>query len=174
MKSNKSGSKESWRNCAIVLGALLSFCWLGTPGKPAGPESPKGAGATAAYGGLTKGLPTGKVMDRPQLMVLSPRQGQTFDDTPIVVKLEVKNFKLEAPEPYFGKPGPQNVGHFHITLDSYPLFSANATQVMIGKMAGDNYLPQGKHTLLVELAINNHDPLTPPVQRRVTFYTTHP
>jgi len=110
----------------------------------------------------------------PQLTIISPRPGQTFDDTPIFIKVAVKNFKLVPPVPYFGKPGPQNVGHIHVIIDSYPLVATAETQLMIGKMAGDDYLPEGKHTLWVDLSVDNHDELTPPVRQKVTFYTMHP
>lgn len=126
------------------------------------------AGYSAAAQQNTKALPA------PQLTVISPKPGQTFDDTPIFVQVQVKNFKLVPPLPYFGKPGPQNIGHLHYILDDYPLTATADTQLMIGKMLGDDYLPQGKHTLWVELSVDNHDSLTPPVRKKIVFYTMHP
>jgi hypothetical protein len=110
----------------------------------------------------------------PELVVLSPKPGQTFDDTPIFVRLQVKNFKLVPPIAYFGKAGAQNVGHIHIILDDHPLIATAETQIMIGKMAGEEYLSEGKHTLWIELSVDNHDGLTPPVRKKVTFYFMHP
>lgn len=124
------------------------------------------SGLTAVFAGSTG-------ESRPKLAITRPKPGETFDDTPIVVKFSVEGFKLVAPEPYFGKAGPHDTGHVHVRLDSYPLIATSAPQLMIGKHAGKRYLPKGKHVLTVELVLDNHDPLTPAVRRSVVFYTTH-
>jgi hypothetical protein len=125
------------------------------------------------YGGLTGVFAASDSKSQPKLAITRPKPGETFDDTPIVVKLAVEGFKLVPPEPYFGKAGPEDTGHVHVRLDSYPLIATSAPQLMIGKHVGERYLPKGKHVLTVELVLDNHDPLTPAVRRSVVFYTTH-
>lgn len=114
-----------------------------------------------------------KAKRQPNLTILRPQLGEIYDDEPIFVKVKVENFQLETPAQVFGEPNPKAIGHIHITLDAFPLVATAATQHLFGKMAGDEYLAEGRHTLTIELVHDTHTPLTPPVSRTITFYTRH-
>ena len=108
----------------------------------------------------------------PNLIILRPKPGETYDDEPIFVRVEVENFELLAPDQIFGHAKSAQ-GHIHITLDHYPLVATASTQHMFGKSEGGRYLPVGKHTIVTELVHDTHLPITPPVSRTVVFYTRH-
>lgn len=114
-----------------------------------------------------------KAIRQPNLMILKPVPGETLPDTPIVIRVQVDNFQLVTPEPIFGTASPKNLGHIHYILDEYPLVATSAEQLMMGKEVEGHPLPKGKHQLYVELVHDTHDPLSPPVRRRVSFYTRY-
>lgn len=111
---------------------------------------------------------------RPNLVIIRPRAGEIYDDEPILVKVNVENFKLKPPDLHLGDTAPEHFGHIHYTLDDFPLVASVSTQHMFGKARGKSYLDRGLHTLRIELVNDVHRPLNPPVVRTVTFYTENP
>ena len=109
----------------------------------------------------------------PELTIISPKDGEIFDDKPIFVKVQVDNFKLEPPKMYFGPPEPGAIGHIHFFFDDYPEVATSSTELMFGKKEGDRYLQPGLHTVAVELVHNNHETLEPRIWKRVTFTIKH-
>lgn len=107
----------------------------------------------------------------PDLLVLSPRAGQLFTNEPVVVTVSVENFKLERPEPKFDHPKSTSVGHIHYMVDNHPPMATDATRIMIE--GGPAFLDAGEHTLWIELVNEVHQPLTPPVRRKVKFQLKH-
>ena len=108
---------------------------------------------------------------RPELTIIRPRPGEIFKDEPIVARVNVGNFELRQPEPMFGKAPGTKVGHIHYLLDNHPPIATNAIQIMIE--GGPAFLSAGEHTLWMELVDETHNPLVPPVRRRVKFQTQH-
>ena len=96
-----------------------------------------------------------------------------FDDTPIVLQVQVENFELLSPRPYFGKADPRPIGHLHVFLDDYPEVATSSTEIMFGKKDAKGYLKPGKHIIYVELVHDNHDNLEPRVWKRVDFKVKH-
>lgn len=111
--------------------------------------------------------------DEPQLTILRPKEGETFNDTPIFVQVRLENFELLPPEPNFGAPDPRPVGHLHVFLDDYPEVATSSTELMFGKKEAGHYLKKGVHTIAVEVVHDNHDTLEPRVWKRVNFNVTH-
>src|SRR5262249_26669980 len=110
----------------------------------------------------------------PSIDFLRPIKGEHFYDYPIYIQVSVRGFKLiPLDKPSAGNASP-DAGHISYSLDDYPLYQTDDTQIMIGKFLGNGYLPVGWHVLRAELVdINNH-PLKPPVLVSQSVFTGHP
>lgn len=111
---------------------------------------------------------------KPKIEFLRPGPNDVFKDKPIYVQVKVSNFNLLPPVEYWSKPGDQKSGHIHYTLDDYPIFATDRTQVMLGKKSGNQYLSNGKHVIRAELVTIDHSPLKPKVVAQMTVSTSHP
>lgn len=107
----------------------------------------------------------------PDIKVISPTKGETFKSTPIVVTVAVSNFKLDNPQPKFDHPRSCTLGHIHYMVDNHPPIATAATRIMIE--GGPAFLDEGEHTLWIELVNEVHQPLTPPVRRKIKFNLVH-
>lgn len=108
----------------------------------------------------------------PELTVLSPKDGETISGTAVTVTFQTSGITLvpstipvseAGKRPEANRPGE---GHVHFMLDLQPL---------VVWERGDPFtfenVPPGEHQLTVELANNDHSPLSPPVVQVVQFRT---
>ncbi len=115
---------------------------------------------------LTTTLVYAQTSGNPKLEIITPSEGQTIYGSKIPVLFSVENFQLVD---YQKNPNPQaGQGHIHLWLDEASPSKENAT-----KVSEDNFtysdVPYGNHTLIAELATNNHNSLTPPLKVTVNF-----
>jgi uncharacterized protein DUF6130 len=110
-------------------------------------------------------LPSGPIAyasDR-ELVVESPRDGGTISGGVVVVKFDVKNFKIVD----FTKDTAisEGQGHIHIQLDDNP-YSTIHTASDVFVFAG---VKPGKHKVRLELVHSDHTPLKTGVEKTVEF-----
>jgi hypothetical protein len=105
--------------------------------------------------------------------IISPQDGATVPPGDITVVAQVTNFKI------MDKLGQANVpgeGHLHFFLDITPPTAQGKPAIPAGgewaPVAGTTYtfknVPEGTHTVAVELVNNDHTPLNPPVVYGIT------
>jgi hypothetical protein len=106
----------------------------------------------------------------PQLSVIAPVDGETILGTSITVQVDIKDFKLvkssvpvsaAGQRPDANQPGE---GMVHLKLDLFPLVILDQ-----GTSYTFAYIPPGEHQLEIELANNDHSPLSPPVVQIIRF-----
>jgi hypothetical protein len=113
-----------------------------------------------------------QVAANPQLAVTAPTDGETISGTTVTVRFEVTDFTIVASDvpleeagrrPEANRPGE---GHVHLMLDTFPVvvWTQDAPYTFTD-------VPPGEHLLTVELAENDHAPLSPPVVQQVRFRT---
>jgi len=111
----------------------------------------------------------------PSIRFLRPLVDEHFIDYPIFVQVQVSNFHLVPPEPHPARRAQPNTGHIAYSLDDYPVYSTDDTQLMIGKKVGNaSYLPVGLHVLTAQLVDDTGHPLDPPVVVKTEVFTGHP
>jgi hypothetical protein len=110
----------------------------------------------------------------PSIRFLRPLVDERFFDYPIFVQVQVSNFHLVPPEPHPARRAQPNTGHIAYSLDDYPVYSTDDTQLMIGKKVGTSYLPVGLHVLKAQLVDVNGHPLNPLVAVETEVFTGHP
>ncbi len=110
----------------------------------------------------------------PAIRFLRPVRGEHFFDFPIFLQLDVSGFKLVPPEDTPVKNPPPNTGHILYSMDDFPEYVSDGTQIMIGKTLGPKYLPVGWHVIKVQLVDVNNQPLNPPVSAVTSVFTGHP
>jgi len=89
------------------------------------------------------------------LTVVSPKDGDKISSTDIPVQVDVKDFKLSAPD--VGRPDKPDEGHIHVMLDGMNMgvlfnFYTGPTFTLPGAA-----MKPGKHTLIFDLATNTHE-----------------
>lgn len=107
-----------------------------------------------------------------QLTVSAPREAATIRGTTFTVQFQASGIRIvdttvpiaeAGKRPDANKPGE---GHLHFMLDLQPL---------VVWTKGDPYtftnVPPGEHQLMVEVAENDHSPLSPPVRTQIRFTT---
>ncbi|MBI4014848.1 MAG: hypothetical protein HY365_02755 [Candidatus Aenigmarchaeota archaeon] len=97
----------------------------------------------------------------PALEITSPGDGHIVRGTSAEVKVGVKNFILLPA----GGAARKGEGHLHYYLDEKEAVSPETTHLFTG-------VPEGEHTIRVELHNNDHSLLKPPVAQVVTFEQT--
>jgi hypothetical protein len=104
-----------------------------------------------------------------------PKQDEKVTDYPLFVQVNVDNFKLLPPVPYWTRIAPEDAakGHIHYTLDDSPIYATNETQLMLGKNGG-KALPVGRHVLKAELVYMNHRGLNSPAVAEISFLCERP
>ena len=91
---------------------------------------------------------------KPGLRVISPAEGAPITTTDIPVQVEVSNFKLSAED--VGLPDVDSEGHIHVMIDGMNmgvLFNFYTTTSFTLHGAG---ISPGQHTLIFDLATNDH------------------
>lgn len=108
-----------------------------------------------------------------ELIVSSPTSGEMVTGSDVTVQFEATEFSIvpsdvpvdqAAQQPDANRPGE---GHVHLILDLGPVVIWNTAEPYTF-----TNVPPGEHRLMVELANNDHSPLSPPVVREVLFRTT--
>jgi len=109
----------------------------------------------------------------PSIEFLRPIKNEGFFDYPIFIQVGVERFKLVPPNlnSENTKPG---VGHIDYTVDDFPVFSTDETQIMFGKNLGYGYIPVGRHVLKAELVDNKDHSLNPAVVAQTVVWSGHP
>ena len=108
--------------------------------------------------GATPG-PTTPITGAAQVRIRYPQQGQIILIQPFLVLLDVAGIRLNARA--IGTPSRPNEGHWVLLVDGTPVASGDTTQFSIGGV------PEGLHTLTVQLRNNDRSPLLPPVEDSV-------
>lgn len=90
----------------------------------------------------------------PALTVISPQPGDTVSSDDISVQVEVSSFTVDCAKA--GRPNEEGVGHIHLMIDGMSM--AQLANFYCGDsfmVPGDGLAP-GEHTLIVDLATNDH------------------
>lgn len=109
----------------------------------------------------------------PTIKFLRPIKGEHFFDFPVFMQVQVSGFHLIPPDIKQSGKILADSGHICFSLDDYPVYATEDTQIMIGKFLGPRYLPVGWHVLKAELVDVNDRPLSPPVTAVTSVYTGH-
>jgi hypothetical protein len=90
----------------------------------------------------------------PSIEVVSPKPGDTVTGADIPVEVKVSNFTVDCAKA--GRPNEDGVGHIHLMIDGMSM--AQLANFYCGdtfSVPGDGLTP-GKHTLIIDLATNDH------------------
>jgi MYXO-CTERM domain-containing protein len=99
------------------------------------------------------------IAGNPELTITAPSDGALLPPSPFEVSYDVTGFVLSAAS--IGRPNQLGVGHAHVRVDGALVAeSASGAELL-------DALPAGLHTITVELAGNDHEPLDPPVSTSV-------
>ena len=154
----------------VVIAGTAAFFLLGRGGDDATTEQGLQTGVTQPTGGGGTG---GGLVQGPTLTVLEPAEGARIPG-PVTIRLDVSGVNLKAPV----EEDPQG-RHIHYLLDVDPatvlipgqpiptgraniVHTANPSHTFLD-------LPAGKHTIFAVLTGNDHVPLAPSVQGKVSF-----
>lgn len=97
--------------------------------------------------------PTGGLV---QVRITYPPQGQIINMQPFLVSLEVTGIRLDAQAiDTASRPGE---GHWMLLVDEVPTAAGDASQFSLENV------PEGLHTLTIQIRNNDRSPLTPPVE----------
>lgn len=86
-----------------------------------------------------------KIVKEPQVDIISPKDGEVINSSTIVVKLNISNFKLVAPDRYPKK----GQGHVQIWVD-YMEFRGSRTEFVFENESN------GTHIIKAELMLSNN------------------
>lgn len=126
------------------------------PSVSAGAASkPATAGSSAASAAAKPSASMAEPTTKGTLAVVSPKEGEKITSTDIPVQVDVKDFKLSAPD--VGRPDKPDEGHIHVMLDGMNMgvlfnFYMGPTFTLPGAA-----MKPGKHTLIFDLATNTHE-----------------
>lgn len=90
----------------------------------------------------------------PAIQILSPQPGETVTTDEIDVQVAVSNFSVDCSKA--GRPNEDGVGHVHLMIDGMSMAQ------LANFYCGDTFavpgagLAPGKHTLIIDLATNDH------------------
>ena len=130
------------------------------------------AGAAAEHT-VASASPTATRQSAPSIRILRPIRGEHFFDFPIFLQVDVSGFHLVAPDKQHSKTPAADTGYIRYSMDDYPIYGTDDTQVMIGKFLGAGYIPVGWHVIKAELVDVNGNPLNPPVIDETSTYSGH-
>jgi plastocyanin len=113
----------------------------------------------------------------PNLVIVTPRDGDTLPVGDIMVSTQVTNFNVVDKQ---GQASASHEGHLHFYLDidapttqGQPAIPASGVWAHV---ASTDYtftnVSAGTHTISVELVNNDHTPLNPPVVQKITVMVT--
>jgi hypothetical protein len=109
----------------------------------------------------------------PTIAVVSPQPGETVTSDDIDVQVEVSDFTVDCAKA--GRPNEDGVGHIHLMIDGMSM--AQLANFYCGDsftVPGDGLTP-GKHTLIVDLATNDHLDLMETAQEvEIDYQPTNP
>jgi hypothetical protein len=95
-----------------------------------------------------------RAQDAPTIEVVSPQAGETVTSDDIDVQVEVGDFTVDCAKA--GRPNEDGVGHIHLMIDGMSMAQlANFYCSDSFTVPGDGLTP-GKHTLIIDLATNDH------------------
>ncbi len=105
--------------------------------------------------------------------IISPADGATVPPGDITVTVQVTNFKIVDKQGQADVPGE---GHVHFYLDVAPPTAPGKPAIpasgVWAHVSGTSYtfknVPEGTHTIAVELVNNDHTPLNPPAVYEIT------
>lgn len=117
---------------------------------PGATGTPRPAGTAPT--GATPAAPSGPVQAR----ITYPPQGQIINTQPFLLMIEISGIRLDASR--IGTPSRPGEGHWLLLVDDVPVASGDALQFSMGNV------PEGLHTLTVQVRNNDRSPLTPPVE----------
>src|SRR5918994_5489271 len=90
----------------------------------------------------------------PTIEIVSPQPGETVTTDDIPVQVAVSDFTVDFAKA--GRPNEDGVGHIHLMIDGMSMAQlANFYCADSFTVAGDGLTP-GKHTLIIDLATNDH------------------
>ncbi|MGH2614164.1 MAG: hypothetical protein ACRDJC_02905 [Thermomicrobiales bacterium] len=95
-----------------------------------------------------------RAQDTPAIEVVSPQPGETMTSDDIDVQVEVSDFTVDCAKA--GRPNEEGVGHIHVMIDGMSM--AQLANFYCGDsftVPGDGLTP-GEHTLIIDLATNDH------------------
>jgi Domain of unknown function (DUF4399) len=106
--------------------------------------------------------------------IISPADGATLPPGDITVTVQVTNFKIVDKQGQANVPGE---GHVHFYLDVAAPTTPGKPAIPAGgewaHVSGTTYtfknVPEGTHTIAVELVNNDHTPLNPPAVYEITL-----
>lgn len=112
-----------------------------------------------------------------KIEIISPQDGATLQPGDITVTVQVTNFKIVDKQ---GQPNVPGEGHVHFFLDVAAPTTPGKPAIPAGgawaHVSGTTYtftnVPQGTHTINVELVNNDHTPLNPPQVYAITVNVT--
>jgi hypothetical protein len=129
--------------------------------------------ADAAAAQSTSASSTASAQSAPSILFLRPIRGERFSDLPIYIQVGVSAFRLVPPDKQHSNTPPPNTGHIVYSMDDFPVYGTDETQVMIGKFVGERYIPVGWHKVKAELVDVNGNSLNPPVVAETATFSTH-
>jgi hypothetical protein len=90
----------------------------------------------------------------PAIEVVSPQPGETVTSDDIAVQVEVSDFTLDCAKA--GRPNEDGVGHIHVMIDGMSMAQLANFYCEEGFTVPGDGLTPGEHTLIVDLATNDH------------------
>jgi hypothetical protein len=117
--------------------------------------------AAALVVGMSVPAPTAAA-GTPSLKIISPAEGATITTTDIPVKLEVSNFTLSPLDA--GMPNKEGEGHIHVMHDGMSMVTLFNLYTTTEFTLPGRGLEPGPHTLIFDLATNDHMDLKDTVQ----------
>jgi hypothetical protein len=154
----------------VLIGVTASAAESRRSSSPSTASVPDRAGSTTA----TPASKTAPPARRPSITIRTPKTGSTVHGSAIRVSVLMKGFKVH--EQF--QPPVAGEGHVHFYLDvkRLPTTHTYPSPVPYRSISGTTYtwtgVSPGRHTLAVQLVGNDHVPLRPPVEDRVTV-TVH-
>jgi len=109
----------------------------------------------------------------PAIEILSPQPGETVTSDNIDVQVKVSDFTVDCAKA--GRPNEDGVGHIHLMIDGMSM--AQLANFYCGDsftVPGDGLTP-GKHTLIIDLATNDHlDMMETAQEVEITYEPANP
>ncbi|MCL5072236.1 MAG: DUF4399 domain-containing protein [Actinobacteria bacterium] len=107
--------------------------------------------------------------DNPTLNIITPSVNDQILGETVIVNFIVNDFDIVNFTN--NKKNQTNQGHLHLYIDNMEQIASNSQEIVKPTSIKLDKMPEGKHTLTLELVNNNHTPLKPAVIQTVSFTT---
>ncbi len=118
-------------------------------------------------------VPETRAQGTPAIEIISPQPGETVTSDDIDVQVKVSDFTVDCAKA--GRPNEDGVGHIHLMIDGMSM--AQLANFYCGDsftVPGDGLTP-GKHTLIIDLATNDHlDMMETAQEVEITYEPANP